>query len=295
MARRRNFIRLIALALLLAGAGFVAGSWWFLERRLAADRGLVTLPADFPYAVEPATFAASDGVTLQGWFLPAPDSTRAIILLHGYRGHRRSMLSRAHFLRAAGYSVLLYDARACGESGGELISLGYFEARDLLAAARWLQQRGVREIAYLGISQGGATVLLAAERLPRPAAVILESTYDTLENALDRRFRQRLGLPGWLAGAALFPLAQARLGIRPAEVRPIDHLAALRCPLLIISGTDDPYTLAADSERLFAAANEPKSLWLVPDAGHENLHRAAGGAYEQRVLAFLAEHFPPQH
>ena len=45
------------------------------------------------------------------------------------------------------------------------------------------------------------------------------------------------------------------------------HLPAIRAPLLLIAGGADPRTTPADAERLFAAAPEPKQLWVVPEPG----------------------------
>ena len=92
-------------------------------------------------------------------------------------------------------------------------------------------------------------------------------------------------------GAALTPLLlvqlRPRLGVSPSDLKPVDRIALLRCPLLIIGGTVDQHTTAADTQRLYAAAREPKELWLIPDTGHVDYLRASGEEYRRRVLAFF--------
>jgi alpha-beta hydrolase superfamily lysophospholipase len=64
----------------------------------------------------------------------------AVLLLHGVRSYRRSMLSRAIFLHDIGYSVLLINLQAHGESAGKRITLGYLESRDVVAAREFLRR-----------------------------------------------------------------------------------------------------------------------------------------------------------
>jgi fermentation-respiration switch protein FrsA (DUF1100 family) len=198
------------------------------------------------------------------------------------------MVPRARFLREQGYSVLLYDARACGESSGDAITFGYRERQDVIAAVQFLKDRGCRVIGCLGVSQGGATILFAADELPDVKCVICESVYDEMVHAVDRRMRHYTGVPGSLGACLLVPFAERRLGLSIGEVRPVDHVAKLPCPLLIISGGKDERTWPEDTERLFEAAASPKELWLIPEARHEDLYHYPG--YQEKVSAFLQRH-----
>jgi fermentation-respiration switch protein FrsA (DUF1100 family) len=80
-----------------------------------------------------------------------------------------------------------------------------------------------------------------------------------------------------------------RLGISANDLRPIDHIANVDCPVLIMSGEKDRQTRQEDTETLFSRAQSPKQLWFVPKAGHIDLHKAARSEYESRVLAFLEQ------
>lgn len=255
-------------------------------------RAVRPLPADFEFPVEAITFATEDGLTLAGWFAPAPSSRRGVVLLHGNGTTRAQMTARAKLLRSWGYAVLAYDARGHGESGGSLVSVGWHEQHDLFAALDFLRRRGCREIGCIGVSQGGATIALAAEKIADVRWVTLESVYPDISTALDRRFRSAVHLPGWLAGIFMMPIAEWRLGVSANQIAPVKTVHALRCPVLVISGDRDGYTTAADTEILFEAASAPKYLWLVPGAAHVDLYGYAHGDYETRLRAFVNSVWP---
>lgn len=285
---RRRLLRRLAWLFFAVFLLFVAASWYFAYRLTGpSSRPVGRPPADFPFAFEDVTWRTADDHTIRGWFMPAENAERAIVLLHGFGGNRGSMLPRAKFFRQHGYNVLLYDARACGESSGAIVTMGHHEAKDLEGGLEFLRSKGMRRLACLGVSQGGATILLAAEKMPDVRCVICESVYDELAHAVDRRFRHYLGMPGWLGGCLLIPIAEHRTGVALDQVKPADHIGKLACPVLIISGAKDTKTWQEDTQRLFEAAREPKELWMVPEAGHADLF---GPAYEPRVLAFLEKH-----
>ena len=239
-------------------------------------------------------FPARDGVSLEGWFVPCPGAKQAVVILHGHGSTRAQGLARARLLREHGFAVLLHDARGHGASDGELVSFGWFETRDLLGALDWLRTRGIAEFGCIGMSQGGATIALAAAELRDVRWVVLEGVYPTLSHALDRRFRRTFGVPGWLAGSIMVPLAERRLGVSVAAISPRTSITRLACPVLVMSGELDRQTLPADAREVFDAAPGPKSWWLVPGAAHVDLYGFAKRDYEQRSLEFTSKYQAPK-
>ncbi len=290
----KGMIQLMVAVGLIGGLTLLVVSWRAAVDHTRPAPSHVGVPPDhFPIAVEPIEFRTRDGLTLRGWHGRADDERGTVILLHAFRANRTQMVTRARWYAERGFSVFLYDARATGESDGDRISIGYHETDDLTAALHWVCERGATRIICHGISQGGATILLAAARLGDDVvAAICESTYDTALNAVDRRFRQRVGLPGWLAGIFYRPFIEIRLGADARDIAPIDHIAALPCPVFILSGEDDHHTLKEDTTRLYEAAREPKQLWLVPTTAHTDLYAADPERYERKLVAFMDAHAP---
>jgi uncharacterized protein len=85
-------------------------------------------PADLH--AEEVTIASPSGATLRGWFIAGRPGGGAVVLMHGVQGNRLHMVPRARLLAAAGFSVLLFDFQAHGESSGDRITLGRLESLD---------------------------------------------------------------------------------------------------------------------------------------------------------------------
>ncbi len=143
-------------------------------------------------------------------------------------------------------------------------------------------------VAIIGSSLGGVAALLATPPL-RVDGLVLEEVYPTIEIATRNRMENYLGRVGRILTPVLLNQLQWRLGVSASQLRPVDHIANVECPVLIMSGEKDRNSRPSDTQMLFERARSPKQLWFVPNAGHVDLHRAARVDYESRVLAFLEQ------
>jgi fermentation-respiration switch protein FrsA (DUF1100 family) len=210
-----------------------------------------------------------------------------VLLLPPVRSNRLAMVTRAKFLADAGYATLLIDLQATGESPGDAITFGWRERLDVLAAVKFLNARMPGDpVGIIGSSLGGAAALLATPPL-RVQALILEAVYPSIDRAIENRLRMRIGRVGTLAAPLLLWQLEPRLGVRREELRPVDHIAHVRCPVLVIGGVEDLHTTEADTRVLFDAANEPRQLWLIPGAAHVDFYDIARDEYRRTVLTFL--------
>jgi fermentation-respiration switch protein FrsA (DUF1100 family) len=280
MTVKRGLIALACVVLLFAGAVFGAGAYLSKPQRLA-------LGDPPPELFATPVLIPNDKGYVAGWVARGAGSG-ALLLLHGVRADRRQMQARALFLNRLGYTVLLVDLPAHGESAGERITFGAHEAEGVRVALGWLARNLPGEkIGVIGASLGAAATVLS-----RPGAqvdaLVLEAMYPTIDEAVENRLAMRLGAPGrWLAPLLLAQLPW-RTGVVTSALRPIDAMAQLTCPVFVIGGADDRHTTAAQTRRIFGAAPEPKQLWLVDATAHVDLHAAATAEYERRVGGFLA-------
>lgn len=200
------------------------------------------------------------------------------------------MQPRARFLNALGFSVLLVDLQAHGESEGERISFGYREAADVRASLDKLRELVPGErVGVLGTSLGAASLLLSDVQ-PLLAAVVLESAYPSIEEAMANRLHIHFGVAGPWFSPLLMAQLRLRLGVTPAQLRPIERVSLLRSPLLLVHGSEDRHTTLEEAQRLFAAAPAPKEFYTLTGAAHVDLHQFGGKAYEDRVGGFLVRH-----
>ncbi len=274
----------VVLAALAVGVVWIAGG--ALASPLRANCGRP--PADLP--CETVNIASGSGATLRGWFVAGKPGCGAVVLMHGVRVNRLAMLGRARFLHRQGYSVLLCDFQSHGESSGERITFGHLESRDAQAEVAYVRRRLPQEkVAALGVSLGGAAALLATPPL-QVDALVLESVYPTIDEAISNRLAMRLSPLARLATPLLTLQLRPRIGVSADQLRPIDRIAHVTVPKLIISGTADRQTPITETERLFQGAAAPKELWRVEGAQHQDLHAFATAEYERRIAGFLAAH-----
>ncbi len=285
----------LALAALLVGLGAGAIVWCGSERLLRLE--LSAQPAPSSAALDPESaaglsfesvrFPTAGGSELQGWFVPGMMGLPfGIALVHGSGEERRAFLGHLPFLHEAGYSLLVFDLRDHGESDGAArgTGLGYRELHDVSAAVRYLKrERRLRRVAAFGISFGGTAVLLAAAGDPGIDVALAESPPVNVEDLARVRLPR---LPEPLRRAAV-DLALLRIGAL-GEPRPIDVVARIAPrPLVLIGSADDRVVSAASIEALFAAAREPKELWIAERGGHGAIFATEPEQYRQKVLTYL--------
>jgi uncharacterized protein len=232
-------------------------------------------------------FESGSGSKLRGWLIPGRAGAGAVVLMHGFRGDRRQMLGRASFLSKAGYGVLLFDFQAHGESPGEQITIGHLESRDAQAAVEFLKKSLPGEkLSLIGLSMGGAAAVIASPAL-EVDAIVLEEVYPDIERATANRIERYFG--AWARGFGRLLIMQLplRAGIEKAALRPVDRVGAIKAPKLFIAGAKDRHTKLDESRELFAAAAEPKELWVVEEAAHVDVHQMWKEEYERRILDFF--------
>ena len=285
MTRRR--IWLAAAALVLGALLGLYAVGWKLSRPRYAKIGSPPASLD----AEAVAFSSQSGSTIHGWLSRAPASRGSVLLLPGVRANRLSMVRRAEFLRQAGYSTLSIDFQATGESEGSAITFGWRERLDVLAAVEHLRTHiPGTPVGVIGVSLGGAATLLATPPL-RVDAAVLEAVYPSIERAVVNRLALQVGPWSRVAAPLLLFQLRPRLGVSASDLKPIDHIAQMTCPLLIVGGTADRHTTLDDTRHLFAAARDPRELWLIEGSPHVDFFDFAGDAYRQRILAFFAKAF----
>ncbi|QVM99451.1 alpha/beta fold hydrolase [Pseudomonas rhodesiae] len=270
---------LLCMALLIVGLPVGCSILQHKERELVfrIEPSTASWYSGLPKAVQefelkPASFKA--GQNIHAWWYPAASKNApAILYLHGVRWNLTGQLFRIEQLHALGFSVLAIDYRGFGKSHGDLPSetTVYEDARIAWERFQVLQPDPQKRLIY-GHSLGGAVAIdLAAElgqQSPVPVrGLVIESTFTSLADVATAVANTSLPVR-WL-------LSQ--------KFDSIDKIADIRMPLLVVHGLDDRYVPPRFSQQLFAAAQEPKRLLLVPGASHNNSMSLAGRTYRQAL------------
>lgn len=282
----RKFVGFTA-AVLSGVALYKAAQAVLLEYRcLIPRRGPIPplRPGELPGAVEDAVFRTKSGTRVCGWWARGQNG-RAVVMVHGSSGDRRSLLGEARALLERGYSVLLFDAPGHGESDGNP-DWQRDIPESLDAAIDWvLAQPGIDPdcVGALGYSMGTSTVAEVTSRNPRVSAVVLEGCFT------DAYAQARAEYAKWGPIQQLPAMMVMRLsGIKGGDLRPLDHIAKVSPrPLLLIAGSIDEVVPAAMARELYAAAAEPKQLWIIEAAGHGDYAQVEPERFPRRLVEFF--------
>ncbi len=249
--------------------------------------------------LQEASINASDAVVLKGWYVvPRTFNHQTVMLLHGITDNREGVAGYASIFLDRGYAVLLPDARAHGESGGEIATYGLKEADDLHRWVSWLYLHDSPHCVYgFGESYGAALMLQSLAEETRYCAVAVEDAFSTAREMSFERVSGSLYLGNWFGktlGRPMIAIAQLyakqRYGIDLLQPSPLKALAHSNVPVLLIHGTEDHNISARHSVILAKAAPSHVQLWLVPHAWHTGAWSVAHEEFESRVLGWFEEH-----
>ncbi len=283
---------------LTLGVGSALGGAWYASqqinprpRRTYVDTYTFT-PWELHVPYETVDFSTADGLTLRGWWLPRPDVQRVVICCHGHIGSKDDLLGIGTRLWRGGYNVLLFDMRGRGESDTWPNTLAYREVDDALAAVDFARSYlPGAHIGMVGFSMGAAVAILAAARDPAIAAVLADSPFTSAAAVVAPLIRQRVPLAGRLMYALTEALTARAYGYTLSRVCPVEAVGQLAPrPLFLIHGAEDSMIPVSHAHAMFAAAGEPKELWIYAGVEHCGAYFADRVTYVERAQLFFDQH-----
>ena len=304
--RVRRLLQFLAVLAALYGFVAVAGGILMAEfalhpqRRSLVDapRAEQSLTEEFHVPIDDVSISAADRALLRGWFVaPSQPSGSAVILLHGVADNREGMIGYAALFLRHGYSVLLPDSRAHGDSGGAVATYGVLERDDVERWAAWLRPHAPRCDYLFGESMGAAIAIESASVVPGLCAVAAEASFATFDEIANDRVSQRTGLGLWFpetVGAFIresgLAYARLRYHVWLDDADPEAAIARSRVPTLLICGTADDNIPMRHSLELYQAGRAHSSLWIVPGAQPTGADVADPPGFEQRIISWFADH-----
>ncbi|WP_295886163.1 alpha/beta fold hydrolase [uncultured Thiohalocapsa sp.] len=277
------WLALILAGVLLAGLLPLGVHLGFRAPRVRAHRS----PADLGLAFEAVRIPTVRGRCLAAWLLPAADSAATVVMVHGWGSNAAQMLPLALPLTRAGFNVLLFDVRNHGASDADTFSSLPRFAEDLAAAITWLEQhRAARagRLAVLGHSVGAGAALLEATRNPSIGAVVSIGAF-AHPAEVNRRYLAQVYLPKpmvWLVRRYVEWL----IGCDFASIAPVNTIRRVRCPVLLVHGTQDRRVPVTDARRIAAAGDPARAtLFEVADADHDSVDLIE--VHSDRLVRFL--------
>ena len=241
---------------------------------------------------EDITIRSFDGLELAGTYYEYAPDAPIEILFHGYRGHaNREMSGAVRRCHSQGHSAHIVPHRACGKSGGHVITFGVNESKDCLSwidyvVGRWPQAK----IILAGVSMGAGTVTMAIGRgLPKNVVAILaDCGYTSPADIIKKVISVDMHLPANLA----YPFVQlgARIfgGFNIDELSPIEATRNTTVPILFIHGAEDTFVPTEMSIRCHEANPANTRLHIIPGAGHGLAYPVDQDGYLQAAREFFS-------
>jgi fermentation-respiration switch protein FrsA (DUF1100 family) len=245
--------------------------WEFSEKGIVffPDPYLIGTPADYGLEYDEVVFPAENGVMLHGWWVPKEEAP-TLLWFHGNAGNISHRLDNLKLLwDLAGLQVFIFDYREYGKSQGRISREGTF--KDALAAYRYVTETRdipAKELILFGRSLGTALATdLAVNH--QCGALILEAPFT---NSQDMAKLYAPFLFDW----------------RPKV--PYDNVGKIgqvRVPVMVVHGARDEIIPVDMGRRVFEAAPEPKELYIIPGAHHNDTYDVGGAQYFARLKAFI--------
>ncbi|MBR1691490.1 MAG: alpha/beta hydrolase [Lachnospiraceae bacterium] len=238
-----------------------------------------------------AEIVSCDGLTLRGGYYEQKDSHLWAVIIHGYRSRHRSMLNFAQRYYDAGYQVLLPDLRACGESEGRFLGMGWLDRKDMLGWIDWILQKDAdAKIVLHGASMGGATVMMTSgEQTPDAVRAFVEDCgYTSAWDMFSSELRLRFHLPEFPVLYLASGIARLRAGYGLKTASSLEQVKKCQKPMLFIHGTQDDFVPFEMLDVLYQAKPGTKKQKLKAEgAGHGEAAKTLGDKYWESVFAFI--------
>ena len=240
-------------------------------RKVAADgvEYMKTLPHEDVY------IRSEDGLKLHATLFPAEGQTKNFVIgIHGFQSHAwNEFAPHIAYYRSIGFSMLLPDDRAHGESEGRYVTMGVKDRRDCISWARYLVKRFGADTRILlhGVSMGGATVLSASGEQDLPKQVfgtISDCGFSSMKESFSCQIQSLYHIPPAFPVRVCQWYAKHKAGFDFMEARPIDQVRHAQVPILFVQGTEDCMVPKFMAEKLYEACSSEKLLLEVEHANH---------------------------
>lgn len=233
------------------------------------------------------------GLRMHAFYASAslPTSKTAVIV-HGYTDNATGMLRLGHmYHQRLGYNILLPDLHYSGLSEGDAFQMGWFDRKDVI---QWMEIANriygdSTQMVVHGISMGAATTMMVSgEPLPEYVKCFVEDCgYTSVWDEFSHVFQRDYGLPAFPIMHLSSILCKGLYGWSFQEASSIEQVKKCHLPMFFIHGDKDDYVPTWMVYKLYETKPEPKELWIVPGAGHDDSYLFNKEEYTKKVKQFI--------
>lgn len=237
---------------------------------------------------------SQDGLKLHATFFPQGDKKKVAICFHGYTSQGMSdYIGLSDYYLKHGFSMLLPDARAHGQSEGTYVGFGCLDRYDALGWIRWIIKECGEDVQILlhGTSMGGATVLMTGglELPPQVKGIVSDCAFTSPKNVFTHVLHSMYHLPAF----PLIPLAdllnRKLAGYGMDECNAARETAKIKVPLLVVHGSADTFVPTDMCHEIYDQCTTKKKLLIVEGASHAESYYKDTKAYEEALDWIIKE------
>lgn len=232
-------------------------------------------PAEIGLTYEDVTFRSTNGLELNGWYIPSAGSDLTVLFCHGNGGNMMHCLDTIDIFYNLGLNCFIFDYSGYGKSRGRTGEAGTY--LDAEAAYKWLtyeKKVAPENIVLFGRSLGGSIAAHLAAKV-EAAALVVEGSFTSYVD-IGRKF---------------YPYMPVRWFAR-FKYRTIDYIKDVNCPTLFIYSKNDEVIPFEFGRQLYEAANEPKEFVEI-SGSHNDAFLTSGQVYKKawtRWISFLEQY-----
>ena len=280
-----NLFKIVLLLITIIALVIFLYSWYRLNNSMKATSDVSKdTPARYHLTYQTKHFKTNDNISLSGWYIPAEKPKAIIIMVHGYKDTKATILDHAPFLYEAGYTTFFIDLRP--DRPEINFTMGVKEWRDVEGAFDYIKSlpgNKNKKIGFYSASMGAATAIIAMGKTGKGNFIITSVPYANFQ----RLFEYQLGvekLPPFLL--PFLRLAAAfEFGWDYDRYSPDHFIAKIKKPIFLMAATHDEKVNFNDAKYLFDLANKPKYFWQA-DTKHR-IFKEKPEEFKKRMLEFL--------
>jgi uncharacterized protein len=249
---------------------FLAKTWRLFHGYRFYKQPVIGTP-DFAYTT--IQLQTDDKIPVEAWYSKTDSLSKGtMILFHGLMGNKSLVLQQAEEFRFLGYNILLVDARAHGNSGSHMTTIGFRESEEVKLAYDYVLQQGEKTIFLWGFSMGAVEIIKAvSEHQLQPAGLILEMPYGSLQSHVKARMHS-IGFPKQPFGFFVTFWIGVERGFNGLGFTLDKYAKKINCPVLLQYGSNDQLVSKQEVNSVYNAfASTHKRLAIYENVGHASL------------------------
>ena len=234
---------------------------------------------------------SKDNLKLHATFFPRADKKKVVIAFHGYTSQGMSdYIGLSDYYMKNGYSMLLPDARAHGQSEGDYVGFGCLDRWDALEWIKWVINECGEDVQILlhGTSMGGATVLMTSGlKLPKQVkGVVSDCAFTSPKDVFTHVLKSMYHLPAFPVIQISDCVNRRKAGYGMDECNAAREIKNTRIPVLLIHGDADTFVPVSMCHEIYDNCIAPKKKLIIKGAAHAESYYKDTKAYEEALDTF---------